>query len=80
MLVSASLSFFAVKDVRQKHTVSMVIVSTQNAISACRLLDDNRELFVPELNEVVKPHPSFMLFATQVRLVVNKSSYDELLT
>ncbi len=32
-----------------------------------RLLDDNRELFVPELNEVVTPHPDFMLFATQVR-------------
>jgi hypothetical protein len=31
-----------------------------------RLLDDNRELFVPELNEVVRPHPHFMLFATQV--------------
>lgn len=31
----------------------------------CRLLDDNRELFVPELQEVVKPHPHFMLFATQ---------------
>lgn len=30
-----------------------------------RLLDDNRELFVPELNEVIKPHPHFMLFATQ---------------
>eukprot|EP00198_Chlamydomonas_reinhardtii_P014222 XP_001703559.1 predicted protein [Chlamydomonas reinhardtii] len=30
-----------------------------------RLLDDNRELLVPELNEVVKPHPHFMLFATQ---------------
>ena len=30
-----------------------------------RLLDDNRELFVPELQEVVRPHPSFMLFATQ---------------
>eukprot|EP00798_Chlamydomonas_sp_ICE-L_P024873 gene24873-10534_t len=30
-----------------------------------RLLDDNRELFVPELNEVVRPHPHFMLFATQ---------------
>lgn len=32
---------------------------------ACRLLDDNRELFVPELQEVVRPHPHFMLFATQ---------------
>lgn len=30
-----------------------------------RLLDDNRELLVPELQEVVKPHPHFMLFATQ---------------
>ena len=30
-----------------------------------RLLDDNRELFVPELQEVVKPNRHFMLFATQ---------------
>lgn len=30
-----------------------------------RLLDDNRELYVPELQEVVRPHPHFMLFATQ---------------
>ena len=30
-----------------------------------RLLDDNRELFIPETQEVVKPHPHFMLFATQ---------------
>ena len=30
-----------------------------------RLLDDNRELYVPELQEVIKPHPHFMLFATQ---------------
>ena len=30
-----------------------------------RLLDDNRELFVPELQATVKPHPHFMLFATQ---------------
>lgn len=30
-----------------------------------RLLDDNRELFVPELQEVVTPHRHFMLFATQ---------------
>ncbi|KAL2649174.1 hypothetical protein R1flu_017302 [Riccia fluitans] len=30
-----------------------------------RLLDDNRELFVPELQQMVKPHPHFMLFATQ---------------
>lgn len=30
-----------------------------------RLLDDNRELYLPETNETVKPHPSFRLFATQ---------------
>lgn len=30
-----------------------------------RLLDDNRELLIPETQEVVKPHPNFMLFATQ---------------
>ena len=30
-----------------------------------RLLDDNRELFIPELQEVVTPHRHFMLFATQ---------------
>ena len=30
-----------------------------------RLLDDNRELYIPEVNEVVKAHPDFRLFATQ---------------
>ncbi|XP_029647301.1 midasin-like [Octopus sinensis] len=30
-----------------------------------RLLDDNRELFIPETQEMVKAHPKFMLFATQ---------------
>lgn len=30
-----------------------------------RLLDDNRELFIPETQEFVHPHPDFMLFATQ---------------
>ena len=30
-----------------------------------RLLDDNRELLVPETGEVIRPHPHFMLFATQ---------------
>jgi midasin len=30
-----------------------------------RLLDDNRELFLIEKQEVIKPHPHFMLFATQ---------------
>lgn len=30
-----------------------------------RLLDDNRELFIPETQETIHPHPDFMLFATQ---------------
>ena len=30
-----------------------------------RLLDDNRELRIPETQEVVRPHEDFMLFATQ---------------
>lgn len=30
-----------------------------------RLLDDNRELFIPETQELISPHPEFMLFATQ---------------
>lgn len=30
-----------------------------------RVLDDNRELFIPETQELVKSHPNFMLFATQ---------------
>ena len=30
-----------------------------------RLLDDNRELLVPETQEYITPHPDFMLFATQ---------------
>eukprot|EP01060_Flectonema_neradi_P002806 TRINITY_DN1176_c7_g1_i2.p1 TRINITY_DN1176_c7_g1~~TRINITY_DN1176_c7_g1_i2.p1 ORF type:complete len:4783 (+),score=1214.99 TRINITY_DN1176_c7_g1_i2:66-14351(+) len=30
-----------------------------------RLLDDNRELFIPETMELIKPHPHFRLFATQ---------------
>jgi len=30
-----------------------------------RLLDDNRELVIPETQEVILPHPNFLLFATQ---------------
>jgi midasin len=30
-----------------------------------RLLDDNRELYISEINVTLKPHPSFRLFATQ---------------
>jgi midasin (ATPase involved in ribosome maturation) len=30
-----------------------------------RLLDDNRQLYIAEVNELVTPHPDFRLFATQ---------------
>ena len=30
-----------------------------------RLLDDNREFFIPETQQIVRPHENFMLFATQ---------------
>ena len=30
-----------------------------------RLLDDNRELMIPDTQEVIKPHPDFAVFATQ---------------
>jgi midasin len=30
-----------------------------------RLLDSNQELFLPEINQTIKPHPGFRLFATQ---------------
>ncbi|XP_063981633.1 midasin-like isoform X2 [Diachasmimorpha longicaudata] len=30
-----------------------------------RVLDDNRELFIPETQQIVKAHSNFMLFATQ---------------
>ena len=30
-----------------------------------RLLDDNRELVIPETQEVIRPHQNFLLFATQ---------------
>jgi midasin len=30
-----------------------------------RLLDDNRQLYLAEINQVIKPHPRFRLFATQ---------------
>ncbi|GFE52883.1 ATPase associated with various cellular activities AAA family protein [Babesia ovis] len=30
-----------------------------------RILDDNREIYVPETGETIKSHPEFMIFATQ---------------
>ena len=34
-------------------------------IDYLQLLDDNRELFIAETQEMVSAHPRFMLFATQ---------------
>jgi len=41
------------------------LASTEVLESLNRVLDDNRELFIPETQEVVKAHPKFLLFATQ---------------
>ncbi len=30
-----------------------------------RVLDDNRELFIPENQELVRAHPNFLIFGTQ---------------
>jgi len=30
-----------------------------------RLLDDNREIYIPEVDEIVRPHQNFRIFATQ---------------
>ena len=35
------------------------------ALFFLQLLDDNRELFIPETQETIAAHPMFMLFATQ---------------
>jgi midasin len=57
-----------VQAVRQGHWIvldELNLAPTDVLEALNRLLDDNRELFVPELNELVRPHPHFMLFATQ---------------
>lgn len=57
--------------VRAARTGSWVILDELNLAptdvleALNRLLDDNRELFVPELQETIKPHPAFMIFGTQ---------------
>ncbi|GAB4814206.1 hypothetical protein N2152v2_001252 [Parachlorella kessleri] len=57
-----------VQAVRQGHWIvldELNLAPTEVLEALNRLLDDNRELYVPELQETVKPHPHFMLFATQ---------------
>ncbi|XP_061400556.1 midasin [Musca vetustissima] len=41
------------------------LASTEILEALNRVLDDNRELFIPETQTVIKAHPNFMLFATQ---------------
>ena len=68
---NGSLSFrdgILVQALRQGHWVILdeLNLAPSEVLEALnRLLDDNRELFLPETNEVVKPHPNFRLFATQ---------------
>ena len=57
-----------VKAVRNGHWIVLdeLNLAPSDVLEALnRLLDDNRELFVPELCETVRAHPDFMLFATQ---------------
>uniref|UniRef100_A0ACD5ZCK1 Uncharacterized protein n=1 Tax=Avena sativa TaxID=4498 RepID=A0ACD5ZCK1_AVESA len=57
-----------VKAVREGHWIVLdeLNLAPSDVLEALnRLLDDNRELFVPELQETIPAHPDFMLFATQ---------------
>ncbi|KAL6643149.1 hypothetical protein ACP70R_021330 [Stipagrostis hirtigluma subsp. patula] len=57
-----------VKAVREGHWIVLdeLNLAPSDVLEALnRLLDDNRELFVPELQETIAAHPNFMLFATQ---------------
>lgn len=57
-----------VKALREGHWVVLdeLNLAPSDVLEALnRLLDDNRELLIPETQEVVRPHEKFMLFATQ---------------
>ncbi|XP_052182550.1 midasin isoform X2 [Diospyros lotus] len=57
-----------VKAVRNGHWIVLdeLNLAPSDVLEALnRLLDDNRELYIPELCETVRAHPDFMLFATQ---------------
>lgn len=57
-----------VKAVREGHWIVLdeLNLAPSDVLEALnRLLDDNRELFIPELQETIQAHPEFMLFATQ---------------
>ncbi|EIN12894.1 P-loop containing nucleoside triphosphate hydrolase protein [Punctularia strigosozonata HHB-11173 SS5] len=57
-----------VRALREGHWIvldELNLASTDVLEALNRLLDDNRELVIPETQEVVRPHSHFMLFATQ---------------
>lgn len=57
-----------VKALREGHWIvldELNLAPTDVLEALNRLLDDNRELLIPETQEVIRPHPDFMLFATQ---------------
>lgn len=57
-----------VKALREGHWIvldELNLAPTDVLEALNRLLDDNRELLIPETQEIVRPHDNFMLFATQ---------------
>ena len=57
-----------VKALREGHWIvldELNLAPTDVLEALNRLLDDNRELLIPETQQVVRPHENFMLFATQ---------------
>jgi midasin len=57
-----------VKALREGHWIvldELNLAPTDVLEALNRLLDDNRELLIPETQEIVRPHDDFMLFATQ---------------
>lgn len=57
-----------VKALREGHWIvldELNLAPTDVLEALNRLLDDNRELLIPETQEVIRPHSDFMLFATQ---------------
>jgi midasin len=57
-----------VQALRQGHWIALdeLNLAPTDVLEALnRLLDDNRELLIPETQETVRPHKNFMLFATQ---------------
>ncbi|KAH7076116.1 hypothetical protein FB567DRAFT_535490 [Paraphoma chrysanthemicola] len=57
-----------VKALREGHWIvldELNLAPTDVLEALNRLLDDNRELLIPETQEIIRPHDDFMLFATQ---------------